>query len=223
MSAILENLLREHGDDLVRQLTSALNVKQDEAKSLVTNGVPVIMAGLRQQKTQEPNGENQLAEIAQAVGGSDLLNQLGSIFGGEGASQPEPSQPEPMKKFLGNTEDKMTHAISKKSGLDNETIQKALLYLIPIVISAIVKFGSQAKAAEPAPTGSQPAPGADENALGALGSVLDRDGDGSFLDDLLEMAGNAGGSAQSPSAGPQQSQAGGGLLGGILKAVLGKK
>lgn len=230
MSQILNDLLREHGDELIAQLASALDLEKAKAEELVTKGVPVVMSGLRQQKKQVEGGEDLLAQAGQALGGGDLLGQLGSIFGGGGTAAASPGQ---MNDLLGGVTDKMATAIARKTGIAKSMVQQALVYLVPIVIAALFKFGQQAKAAGSA----QGAPQAGNNPLGGLGAILDRDGDGSILDDILEMAGGTGEQDRPPQqeeapptrrsskkivrAPQSQSQQGGGLLGGILKGILG--
>ncbi len=233
MSQILNNLLAEHGDELITGLSSFLNIDKNQAQDLVNKGVPVVMSGLRQQHRQTEGGSNMLAEIGSALGGGELLGQLGSLFGAGGLS----TNPGAMNQFLGGTTEKMAAAIAKKTGLSQSMVQQALVFLVPIVISALFKFGQQdAKAASPRTTKAQPADGQSNDLLGGLGAILDRDGDGSILDDILELAGGAGGQQKQPADTSRRSSAGGpkitrapqtqrqsGGLASIVRAIFGGK
>ncbi len=241
MSQILKDLLSEHGDELIASLASNLNVEKNQAENIIRKGVPVVLSGLRQQKNSHEQGPDLLAQLGAALGGGTVLNQLGALFGGGGTGTAS-LQSGLLEQFLGGATEKMAIAIATKTGLSKPMVQKALVMLIPIVIGALFKYGSQAQAAQPDrgrdPQIRRAAQGNDP--LGGLGAILDRDGDGSFLDDILEMTGGGGSEQQNaPANNPEPTrQVGrkpriraassepprentGGLLSGILKSIFG--
>ncbi len=243
MSQILKNLLSEHGDELIASLASSLNVEKNQAEDIVHKGVPVVLSGLRQQKNRHEQGPDLLAQLGAALGSGAVLNQLGALFGGGSGSGVASLQSGLLEQFLGGATEKMATAIATKTGLSKPMVQKALVMLIPIVIAALFKYGQQAQAAQPIEDRDRQMRNAAQgnDPLGGLGAILDRDGDGSILDDILEMAGGGGGQEQQSVPAPepeptrraggkpriraasseQASETSGGLLGGILRSIFG--
>ena len=99
--------------------------------------------------------------------------------------------------LLGDSGMQATNMLSEQFNLSGGTAAKIIPMLAPIILGFLTKKRDRGGAGS---TG--------------IASILDRDGDGSILDDVAEMflQGSSG-----------RSRGGGGLLGGLLGSLLGRR
>ena len=100
--------------------------------------------------------------------------------------------------LLGDSGVQATNMLSKQFNLDGNTAMKIIPMLAPIILGFLTQKRDQAGAGS---TG--------------IAAILDRDGDGSILDDIAGffLQGSTG----------RSRTGGGGLLGGLLGSLLGRK
>jgi hypothetical protein len=183
----------------VASMARDLGVSESQVKSGAEVLLPAILGGFKKQAQAQPTGLEGLAGLLGQLGGSGLLDNvlspeatdvskgndvLGQIFGTKDVSRT------------------VAQDAAQRSGLDVSLLKKMLPILAMLVAGYMARQGSGAAAEQPAQEGGllggllgkvlgggqQPAPGAGA-APGGLASMLDMNGDGNPLDDILGMAG----------------------------------
>ncbi len=128
----------------------------------------------------------------QQQGGGLLGSILGSVLGGGAPASPAQNGAGILGHILGDRQEAAANAVSQQSGLSAGAIMKLLPILAPIVMQVLGKMRAQNNigAAElPQVLGGAAHQSAQQSGMsGLLSSVLDRNGDGSMMDDILGMA-----------------------------------
>ena len=210
MSDLLEGILSQLGGGGLSQIASGLGVDEGTASSAVGLALPAILGGMAN-NAQQANGAQSLATALDAHD-DGIFGQLGDLLGGGGVGAGI------LGHVLGQKQPAVEQNLAQQSGLDLGIIKKLLPVLAPLVMGYLSKqkkqnnlgasdigsmLGQQRQQVE------QKSPG-----LGGLAAILDSDGDGFGLDDVIGMATSmAGGS--SAAAAPSK-----GGLGAILSKLL---
>jgi hypothetical protein len=182
----------------IRSMAQELGVSETEAATGAEALVPAILGGLKKQA--QPAGMEGLGGLLGQLGGGGLLDNvlspqptdvsrgndvLGQIFGSKDVSRT------------------VAHNASSQTGLEPGLLQKMLPILAMLVTGYMAKQHGASIHAQPssdgglggllgsllgghAASGNQAMPGA---RTGGIGSMLDLNGDGNPLDDILRMAG----------------------------------
>ena len=129
----------------------------------------------------------------QQQGGGGLLGSiLGSVLSGGAPQSPAQNGVGILGHILGDRQEAAAQAVSQQSGLSMGSIMKLMPILAPIVMQVLGKMRAQNNltAAElPQVLGGVAQQSAQQSGMaGILGSILDRNGDGSMMDDILGMA-----------------------------------
>jgi len=188
----------------LQSMARELGVSEGQAASGADALLPAILGGFKKQAQAQPTGLEGLGGLLGQLGGGGLLDNvlapaptdlsrgnevLGQIFGSKDVSRT------------------VAQNAASQSGLDPALLKKMLPMLAMLVAGVMAK--QQGAAAEPTRAASGGGLGgglgdllggllggrADAAAPGAgaagLGSLLDLNGDGNALDDILRMAGKA--------------------------------
>ena len=191
----LTDLLAEMGG--LKSMARELGVSESQAANGAEALIPAILGGFKKQAQTRPSGLEGLGGLLGQLGGGGLLDNVLS---------PEPTDVnrgnEVLGEIFGSKDVSRTVAqnAASRSGLSPALLQKMLPMLAMLVAGYMAKQGS---GAPQSPTGGGlgdllggvlrgrapgPArPGA--TAPGGLASMLDLNGDGNALDDILRMAG----------------------------------
>jgi hypothetical protein len=173
-----------------------LGVSETQAASGAAALVPAILGGFKKQAQTQPAGLDGLGGLLGQLGGGGLLDDvlapqptnvsrgndvLGQIFGSKDVSRA------------------VAQSAASQSGLDPTLLKKMLPMLAMMVAGFMAKQRATGASAQPAPAGGGlggllggllGGRGAGSAAPG-LASMLDMNGDGNPLDDILRMAGKA--------------------------------
>jgi hypothetical protein len=192
----LDDLYQEHGASVQNRITTELGIPADKAALALPTVAPIILAGLkRQMDTHGP------AHVEASI--HDLNNngipddeEAGGLLGGKGKEA--------------------SALMANQLGISSEVAGKLIPMLAPLIIGMLMKKGG----AHAAPGGTGTPTGG--GALGGMAAILDRNGDGSILDDLagLITKGGVGGLLTGSNPGGASKS---GCLGTILGMVLGGK
>ena len=204
--SILDLVQQQLGSDGIRQLSQQIGADEQQTSSAVQMALPVLLGGLAK-NAQSPAGAQALAGALDRDHDPSLLDNLGSMLGGGAMAGAGAGI---LGHILGGRQPAVEQGLGKATGLNGSQIGKLLMLLAPIVMAALARRKQQA-GADAGGLGGILAGEKDDiqrknPQLGGLASMLDRDGDGSIVDDLAKMAGGGG--------------AGGGL-GGMLGGLLG--
>ena len=185
----------------LQSMARELGVSESQVATGASVLIPAILGGFKKQTQAQPSGLEGLGGLLGQLGGGGLLDQvlapeptnvglgdavLGQIFGSKDVSRT------------------VAKSAAAKSGLDPALLKKMLPMLAMLVAGYLAK---QRAAAEPAPENAGPGGalgdllgnmlggrgGATANrpASGGLASMIDLNGDGNPLDDIMRLAGKA--------------------------------
>lgn len=114
-----------------------------------------------------------------------------------------------VSNLLGGKGEEANARLAQHLGISGGAAAKIIPMLAPIILGALLKKGG----------GGAPSAGGGSGALGGLGRILDRDGDGQILDDLAGIFMGGGNSGQGGGIGGMANKAGclSAILGGLLK------
>lgn len=194
------------GDLLARtggidSIARELGVDQEQAATGAEALLPAILGGF-QRTAQAQGGASGLGELLGRLGGGGLLDQVLS---------PQPTDVSQGDAVLGqifgsrDVSRTVAQSASAQSGLDPALLKKMLPLLAMVVggLMARQPAGDSAAAGPGAGLGgllggllgggqASGGPASGGGAFGGLGSLLDANGDGNALDDILRMVGKAG-------------------------------
>ena len=193
----ITDLLAQMGG--LESMANELGVSEAQAAKGAAALIPAVLGGFKKQAQAQPAGLDGLGGLLGKLGGSDLLDDvlspqptnvnrgndvLGQIFGSKDVSR------------------SVAQAAAPQAGLDPSVLKKMLPMLAMLVTGYMAKQGGARAAAPPASTGGGlggllggllggGAAGSSGASAGAkapgLASMLDLDGDGNPLDDILRM------------------------------------
>jgi len=191
----------------LESISRELGIAPQEAQSGAEALLPAILGGFKRQAQE--GGAGGLGDLLGKLGGGDLMDQV---------LAPEPTNVAAGDAVLGeifgsrDVSRTVAQSASAQSGLSPELLKKMLPLLAMLVTGFMSKRGEAATADAPqggglggmlggvlggmlgggqaAPTGRA---SGGLGGLGGLGALLDANGDGNALDDILRLAGKARG------------------------------
>jgi hypothetical protein len=176
----------------VRSIASELGLSEGQARSGAAALLPAILGGFKKQATEQPTGLEGLGGLLGQLGGGGLLDSLlgqeptdvgrgndvlGQIFGSKDVSRAVASN------------------AAANTGLDVRLLKQMLPMLAMAVAGLMATGGSEAASRPPQPADGlggvlgELLAGAGGGSASGLASMLDLDGDGNPLDDILKMIG----------------------------------
>ena len=172
----------------LNSMANELGVSETEAKSGAAALLPAIMGGFKKQAQAHPQGEEGLGGLLGQLGGGGLLdnvispqptdtgqgdNVLGRIFGSKDVSKA------------------VAQNAAERSGLQPSLLRKMLPFVAMMAAGYMAKQRGIGGAAGGLGglLGGMGGMGGMPGRRGGLGGMLDMDGDGNPLDDILRMAG----------------------------------
>ncbi len=189
MPSILDALSAHLGDAALSQISGRLGADQSATSKAIAAAVPLLLGGLAH-NAATPDGAQRLHEaVTRDHDGSVLDNPdaLGAAAaGGQGNAI--------VGHILGDRQSLAEQGISRASGLDMAKVGPLLAALAPLVMGALGRAqksgGLDAGGLAKALGGEQDALGTGTpGVLGAVTGMLDRNKDGSLLDDVTGMLG----------------------------------
>ncbi|MDY7219635.1 DUF937 domain-containing protein [Denitrificimonas sp. JX-1] len=179
----------------VSSLAQQLGLTEDQAQQGAEALLPALLGGFQKQMQAQPQASGGISGLLGSLGGSDFLSQaLGHLAGSDGRA----SGQDILGQVFGSKEVSRTVAdnAAQKTGLSAHQLKQMLPLLAAMVASFISKQSASAETAEGGLGGllggllggqSPTAAGAQKSGLSGLISMLDVNGDGNPLDDILRM------------------------------------
>jgi hypothetical protein len=184
----------------LQSMARELGVSENQAASGAEALIPAILGGFKKQAQSQPSGAEGLGDLFGKLGGGSLMDDVLS---------PEPTHVDRGNDVLGqifgskDVSRTVAQNAASQSGLDPSLLKKMLPMLAMLVAGYMAKQRSGASPAQASPTGGGlgdllggmlggQASGAGRTMSGAgggLGSMLDLNGDGNPLDDIMRMTG----------------------------------
>lgn len=181
----------------LQSIARELGVSEAQAASGADALIPAILGGFKKQAQSQPAGLEGLGALLGQLGGGGLLDQV---------LAPQPTDVsggnDVLQQIFGSRDVSRTVAqnAASQSGLDPSLLKKMLPMLAMVVAGMMAKQQAGAAGQDQGGLGGLlggllgggQASGAGARAGGSgLGSMLDLNGDGNALDDILRMAGKA--------------------------------
>ena len=216
--AMLDSLLSQLGGGGIGQLASLLGEDVGATGNAVQAALPAMLSSLAQ-NAQQPGGADALLGALGKHDGS-LLDNLTGALGGDGIDTDDGSKI--VGHMFGGNQESVAQNIAGASGLNIGSVMKLLPVLAPLLMGLLGRH-QRANNADAGGLSSllqdEAGSGGDTSTrdgaggmLGGLTGMLDKNKDGSVVDDLVGMATGGG-------SGGARSGAGG--VGGMLSKILG--
>lgn len=184
----------------LQSMARELGVSESQVATGASVLIPAILGGFKKQTQAQPSGLEGLGGLLSQLGGGGLLDQV--------------LAPEPTKTGLGDAvlgqifgskdvSRTVAQSAAKQSGLDPALLKK----MLPMLAMLVAGYMAKQRAAQPAPEdaglggalggllgnmlGGGGGATANRPASGGLASMIDLNGDGNPLDDIMRMAGKA--------------------------------
>jgi len=204
MAGLLDLLNSDLGKTLVTSASSQLGQNKTQTTSALTAALPLILGAMKNNASTPQGAEGLLGALTKKHDGGILDNLEGMLGNSDVISDGAGI----LGHVFAGKEQNVAQAVSRKSGMDLGSTMDLLKMAAPVIMGVIGKQSKQQNIN-------------DENGIGdllggLLGSgaqkeqslvtqLLDADGDGSVIDDLIGMA-----------AGGKKKGGLGGLLGGLF-------
>lgn len=179
------------GEQATQLISNQLGIDQNQAQNAVNLALPTILNALHQNAATEDGAAALTNAIANDHDGSQLGDLTGlaqTALGGDGASI--------LKHILGGSEQNVANAVSQNAGIGGGQASQILQILAPIVLNTLgnqsqqgggINIGNIAGILSNF-VGNQQQQVPQQNDL--ISQLLDRDKDGSVVDDVVGMLGN---------------------------------
>lgn len=202
----LQDLLgQEQGTQAVDQISQNVGADSSLVNSAIQMALPALINGLANNAATPQGAESLNTALEQDHAGGGVLDNLGGlagmIFGGGQEAAPPPRQADAggiLGHILGTNQGAVAQDVSNKSGLGLGQVAQILMFLAPIVMSYLGKQKQEQNVGADGLGGllggllggnQQAAPQSSGNAMIDMASnVLDKDRDGSAMDDIASMA-----------------------------------
>jgi hypothetical protein len=185
MAGFIDEFMKNMGST---EMANNLGINKKTAMQIIPQVAPLILGGLQKQKTNF-GGEARVDHILNKYGSASVLDNIGDLF----SQKVQDSNADPkLGGLLGDSGVQASNALQNMFNLDAGTAMKIIPMLAPVLLGFLTKKR-------------------DSDGLGSSGiaALLDRDGDGSILDDIAGMF-------LQNSSSTRKSNVLGGLLGGLL-------
>ncbi len=184
MSGLLDQLASQLSGDALESLSSTIGADQQKTQSAMAAALPLLLGALAR-NAAKPKG-------AKALDNALARDHDGSIFDNLSGALRSPNLDDGqgiLKHVLGGRRDQVATNLSKASGLQGDQVTKMLATLAPLVLGSLGRAkrssGMGAEELSSMLDQERTAMESKEPALGGLlKGLLDRDGDGSIIDDL---------------------------------------
>lgn len=180
------------GGDLQRQLGQRIGADPQATGSAIEAALPMLLSGLSRNASEPGGAESLLGALRNDHDGS-VLDDLGGLLGGTLGGRTA-NGAGILGHVLGDRQETAQRAVARSSGLDGAQAAQLMAMLAPIVMGVLGRTqrsqgldagglasmlqSEQASAAEARP-----------DLMGLATQLLDRNNDGSVLDDLMKGLG----------------------------------
>lgn len=174
--------------DTVSQISQQIGADETTTQQAVQAALPMLL-GAMASNAQDPQGASSLAGALDRDHDGSIFGNLGSVIAALGGQHGAGI----LGHIFGSNRPVAEEQVSRASGLDMSKVGPLLMILAPIVMGALGRMRQQGAVQEdnlPDVLGSATRQTASNSPLmGVLGSILDRNHDGSPMDDIAGMIG----------------------------------
>jgi hypothetical protein len=175
--------------DTVSQISQQIGADEGSTSSAIQAALPMLLGGLAQNSSTEQGAASLFGALDKDHDGSALDDLAGLIGGGTAASAGAGI----LGHIFGGSQDNVAQGVSQASGLDMSKVGPLLAILAPVVMGAIGKTQRQQGlgAGDLAGLlgGATQSMSSGSPMLDMLSGMLDKNHDGSAVDDVMGMIG----------------------------------
>lgn len=186
MSSLLDMLERQIGDPQIRRISNTVGADEGQVRTAVAGALPLLVSALAD-NAKKPQGAQALAGALERDHDGGLLDKVDDFLGQGNTADGFGI----LGHVLGNRRSAAEQGIGRASGLDGSQVAQLLALLAPLVMGAL---GRVKQERDMGPGGLSDLLGKEREQVQSraggkdlLTTFLDRDGDGSMMDDALEM------------------------------------
>ncbi len=187
MDELTQGLLQQLSGGALSQISQQIGVDEGQAGSVLSTAMPLLVSALANNASDPAQAQS----LHQALGNDhdgSILNDLGGFLGDPQSANGAGI----LGHVLGSQQPMVTQTLAENTGLDSSQAGSLLEIAAPLVMGAL---GQQQQQQGLDTDGLADFLGGQQQAIdeanpmisGLLTTFLDKDKDGSFLDDLLEM------------------------------------
>ncbi len=185
--SLVEVLMQQLGGGTASQIGRQLGVDESQASKAIAGALPMLLGGLARNAQQSGGADALLGALDRDHDGSVLDDLAGYVSaGGSGHGDGI------LGHVFGGNRQTVESGLGQMTGLDQGKAGQLLAMLAPVVMGALGKQRRQ-EGLDARGLGSllrreqEQAPAEAGQAMGMVGKLLDRDGDGSFTDDVASL------------------------------------
>lgn len=189
---ILQMLQGQLGEGMIEQLAGQIGADKDQTATAAHGVFSALLSGINKNVADPQGAQSFLSALERDHDGS-ILDNIGDLIMGN-ASAPSSSTTNGagiLNHVLGNNQGGIADAIGKMSGLDSGKVTQLLITLAPMVLGMLGKMRNSQEVGGGGLIdliGKTVQGGTEQQSSGNIFTrLLDRDGDGSMMDDLLQM------------------------------------
>ncbi|MBT8317770.1 MAG: DUF937 domain-containing protein [Lutibacter sp.] len=204
MAGLLDLLNSDLGKTLVNSASSQLGQNKVQTTTALSTALPLILGAMKN-NASTPQGADGLLKALSGKHDGSILDNLGGMLGNSDVLSDGAGI---LGHVFGGKEQNVAQAVSKKSGMDVGATMNLLKMAAPVIMGYIGKQTKQQNVSDSNGIGDLLGGllgGDAQKEQSLVTKLLDADGDGSIIDDLIGMA-----------AGGKKKGGLGGLLGGLF-------
>lgn len=189
MSGIMDLVLQSVAGGTGSPIGRKLGLNDQSTNAALSAALPLLLSALTR-NTSTPEGAGALHQALQRDHDGSLLDNLGGLLGGGAGLGKAGDGAGILGHLLGDRRDVATQAVARAGGIDAGQAGALLAMLAPVVMGALGKAQRQGGLDAGGLAGmlageQQRVAQAQPDLLGMANRLLDRDGDGSALDDVM--------------------------------------
>jgi len=193
MSGILDLLQGPMGQMILQGASSQVGQDTNKTQSAISTAIPMLMGALKKNASNPDTASGLLEALQSGKHNGGILDNISDIFGGGNVNEDVVQDGDKiLGHVLGDKKENVAEALGQKSGLDLGSAMNILKMAAPIVMGMIGKQTSQSNVSN-----STDLTNIIGNMIGGdkqankessfIEKMLDSDGDGSVVDDLLNL------------------------------------
>jgi hypothetical protein len=189
---LMEMVNQQLSGPRLAQVSRQLGISEEQTRDALPAALAAL-TGAMAQNTASPQGAEQLSNALSRDHDGSLLDSLDDFLGGAGGGALGGAGAAILGHVFGQRQEQVQGKLGRTTGLDPQTLSRLLALLAPIVMAYL---GRKQRQGQLDPGGVADVLGQQRQrieqhpqARGGLGAILDRDGDGSVIDDLTDLAG----------------------------------
>lgn len=189
---LFDQIQSQISDDMIAQLSKQVGGTPEQTRTAANGAISTLVSGLSKNASRPGGAESLLSALDRDHDGSVLDDAMGFLLGSkQPASQKALNGSGIVKHVLGGRQDAANDMLGKMSGLKSDQMAQVMKTLAPLVMAALGK----AKRKEDLNAGgigellsrTVQSSANQRNELGLIGRFLDKDDDGSVMDDIVDM------------------------------------